>query len=212
MNVGFNNTNTFEHKDLKDVVFLVEATDDERHNLWVRYATEYTHHDGLDKEISMFQTDLDMDIFTKGIRRFLSPIITQEIDRLYGLVTSVTERNVKIRESRKHRIDWQSDSHGIVVKVGEFGGEAIWVSFSFAHINGHKVAFYTANNSQTVHHGIVENYMMKYFQRTHDGYTRWNHTDATNFHNCVNSLDDIDESPRKTKFKNYNVIKEGFVL
>jgi len=44
--------------------------------------------------------------------------------------------------------------------------------------------------------------LIKQFQLTHDGYTRWNHTNSSNFHNCVNSLDRLDKEPRETIYKN----------
>ena len=43
---------------------------------------------------------------------------------------------------------------------------------------------------------MVEDWFLAKFQLTHDNYTRWNHVDSNNFHNCVNSLDRLDIEPR----------------
>jgi hypothetical protein len=76
----------------------------------------------------------------------------------------------------------------------------VCIDFSFAIIDGHKVCFYSSN-SRLTHSGYIEAFLLTYFQRTHDGYTRWNHTDANNFHNCINYLGDVDVVERDTKYK-----------
>ena len=146
-------------------------------------------------------------LFTTDFDNFLSFDIKSELRGLYAAAKGIGERNENIRESRKYRVEWKDNSMGISVNAGEFAGNSIWLSFSFTNINGHKVAFYEAT-SQVVHHGIVENFLMKHFQRTHDNYTRWNHVDAMNFHNCIRGLDSLDVEPRKTIFKGYNKIED----
>ena len=49
MDVGLNNKNLFKEEELKDVVFLVEATPQERHNLWVDYCIDHYDYFGLDE-------------------------------------------------------------------------------------------------------------------------------------------------------------------
>jgi hypothetical protein len=76
----------------------------------------------------------------------------------------------------------------------------VYIEFDYAIINGHKVCFYTSNSCLS-HYGYIDAFLITYFQRTHHNYSRWNHTNATNFHNCINYLDTIDIVPRDTKHK-----------
>lgn len=85
------------------------------------------------------------------------------------------------------------------------------ISFNFAEIDGHKICFYYSP-SLLVHHGYIEAFMCTYFQRTHDNFTRWNHVDAANFHNCINYLDTIDKSPRNTVYTPSADTKKYFVF
>ena len=83
------------------------------------------------------------------------------------------------------------------------------LEFRYYIINGHKVAFYSSS-SMITHRGYIDAFLITYFQRTHDNYSRWNHVDATNFHNCINYLDSIDLKPRDTiyeptTFKKYHI-------
>lgn len=87
----------------------------------------------------------------------------------------------------------------------------VCVDFSFAIIDGHKVCFYNTG-SRLAHSGYVEAFLITHFQRTHDGYTRWNHVDANNFHNCANYLDTVDQKPRKTKYRVDSADKEYHIF
>lgn len=147
MDVGLNNKK-LENSYLEDVEWIVEATSEERFNLWKDY-----HEDP--------------------------------------------------------KYNWEEVSRGfwyelIRLKIG--GGDIpsevlpVCIEFSFAIINGHKICFYTSN-SRLVHHGYIESFLTTYFQRTHHDYTRWNHTDSTNFHNCIGYLETIDLEPRDTIFE-----------
>lgn len=153
MDVGLNNRNylhkKLENSYLKDVEWLIEATSEERFNLWKDYHNDPKYD-------------------------------WKEVGSGYGYEII----NLKIEGSDKIQSE--------VLPV--------WVEFSFAIINGHKICFYTSN-SRLVHHGYIESFLTTYFQRTHDNYTRWNHTDSTNFHNCIGYLEAIDLEPRDTIFK-----------
>lgn len=76
----------------------------------------------------------------------------------------------------------------------------VYISFTYWIINGHKICFY-CSDSLLSHYGYIESFIKTHFQRTHDKYTRWNHTDSRNFHNCINYLDTIDVEPRNTIYK-----------
>ena len=58
------------------------------------------------------------------------------------------------------------------------------VSFSFAYVNNIKVCFYDVVSDLVIHSKV-----RKFLERIHivkyDCGTRWAHTDASNFHNCV---------------------------
>ena len=86
----------------------------------------------------------------------------------------------------------------------------IYISFNYAIVDGHKILFYECK-SLLAHHGYVEAFFKTYFQRTHDGYSRWNHTDAMNAHNCFGYFYTLDKEPRDTKYKpdnSYFIFKE----
>lgn len=52
---------------------------------------------------------------------------------------------------------------------------------------------------RAVDHSMVDNWLREHFQLTHDGYTRWNHVDSNNFHNCVGSFNRLDKEPRNVE-------------
>lgn len=191
MDVGLNNKNTFEHEQLKDVVFLVEATSPEQHNLWQEWAKDYRDVHSLDIPIKIPEK---FKLFEDSVRDLFSPELRAEIEILKMTCKRVAIRNDDIAESQEHRVDWEQMT-GVLIHIGN----EIYLSFSFVKINGKKIAFYYPSSAK-VDYTLIEKWLIKHFQRTHDNYTRWNHTDAQNFHNCVNSLDDIDEKPRKTKY------------
>jgi len=85
------------------------------------------------------------------------------------------------------------------------------IEFSFAIVDGHKIAFYTSNSLLT-HNGYIEAFLTTYFQRTHHKYTRWNHANATNAHNCLNYLDAVDVRARKTTYKPYSHLKKYHIF
>jgi hypothetical protein len=185
MDVRLNNRNTFDHPELKDVVFLVEATSTEKHNLWEQWSLDYQKTFAT-QPISVGERNIDR-------IRSLDPLLDI-------LLTAVDMQKKKIEEKHKHRVKWEQISTGFVTQIGKIGSRPITVEFSFAMINGKKVAFYNGC-SQVVDHEMIHDWLIKHFQLTHDNYTQWNHTDADNFHNCVNSLDNLDKEPRKTKYK-----------
>ena len=87
----------------------------------------------------------------------------------------------------------------------------VGINFNFAIVNGHKVAFYESL-SLLVHHGYIEAFLKTYFQRTHDDYSRWNHVDSSNVHNCFNYFDTIDKKPRKTKYNPESFLKHYYIF
>ena len=193
MDVGLNNRNTFEEPELKDVVFLVEATSCEQHDLWFKWASEAWDFDKISGGISLGSLSSESLPSRLGLQ---GSVVTE----LQTLLKVVEERNERVKKEKNRRVHWKSENMGFSLTIGHIGKKAVVVQFSFAYIDGRKIAFYNAC-SNVVDHSMVENWLIERFQRTHDGYTRWNHTDANNFHNCANYLDDIDEKPRNTIYK-----------
>lgn len=133
----------------------------------------------------------------------------------------------KYCEDKSIQHEWVEVSHGSgysileiqINSVNLFNGETlnikellpVTINFSFAIIDGHKILFYESNSLLT-HYGYIEAFLVTYFQRTNDNYTRWNHTNATNFHNCVGHLNRIDVEPRDTAYQIPSNEKEYFVF
>lgn len=182
MDVGLNNRNMFENEHLKDVVFLVDTSSGkDQHSLWEEWSLEYAEKFG-----------------PKKIQEIPGHLISCPL--LSDVSESIKRHNKKVDEDNQHRVKWESARMGISIEIGDLDDRPICVQFGFAHINGHKVAFYEGS-SQLVDHKMIEDWLTENFQLTNDGYTRWNHVDSTNFHNCVNSLDRMDKEPRNTIYK-----------
>ena len=182
MDVGLNNRNMFDNEHLKDVVFLVDTSSGKDvHSLWAEWSREYADKFGYKKIPT---------IPGKGI---MYPLLADVDD-------AIKMHNKKVDEENRHRVEWDSLRYGISIEIGTLKKRPICIQFTFAKINGHKVAFYEGS-SQLVDYKMIEDWLIERFQLTNDGYTRWNHVNSTNFHNCVNSLDRMDKEPRNTKYK-----------
>lgn len=136
---------------------------------------------------------------------------------LWGEYSHESERNKGVEEPPRYV--WEQISRGLWIQICELDIKCkgvkeklpVCISFSFAKLNGHKICFYTSD-SLVSHHGFIEAFLLTYFQRTHDGYTRWNHVDATNFHNCANYLDTVDAEARDTKYKPEKHAEKYFIF
>jgi hypothetical protein len=103
-------------------------------------------------------------------------------------------------ERKNERVDWKQINTGFMITIGSLDSRPVAIEFSFAIIKGKKIAFYTGC-SQVVDHKMIDEWLISRFQRTHDNYSRWNHVDAINFHNCINSLEILDIEPRNTVYE-----------
>jgi len=186
MDVGLNNKNLLgkEAPELADVVFLVKANSNEQFNLWVEWSKESL---------------TNIEPLSKKVLETLSEVV-----KSWPVLTKVIDMNDKVIKTYQKRIKWKQISSGFLLTIGhvKHGKDKlpICIEFSFAIIEGKKVCFYN-RSSRAGDSKMVDNWLIKRFQLTHDGYTRWNHVNATNFHNCVNSLDKLDKEPRDTKYK-----------
>lgn len=186
MDVGLNNRNTLgkEAPELADVVFLVEATSNEKFNLWQEWSDD-----------SMF----DVKPLSKNTIECLN-----EAAKSWPVLRSVFDLNSKIEHNQHPRIKWEQVNVGRMLTIGHINIDneklPVNIEFSFAIIKGKKICFYNCC-SRVADYTMIKNWLIKRFQLTHDKYSRWNHTDAANFHNCVQSLDNLDKKPRNTKYK-----------
>lgn len=180
MDVGLNNKNTLGSVNpaFEDVVFLVEATSTEQFTLWQEWSSQ-----------SMSNIEPIADDDMKAIGEKLSR----------DLYAKLEKTNNKLKKNYSTRVDWKQVHAGFGITVGHVEKHPVMVCFNFAFINGKKVCFYEVT-SQMVNNKMVECWLIDRFKLTHDGYTRWNHTNAGNFHNCVNSLDKLDKEPRDTVY------------
>ncbi len=179
MDIGLNNRNMLGdiNSEFIDVVFFIEANSNERSILWQEWAKE-----------SITNIEPLSDKFIEGL-----PLKAQ---------ITLKELNNKIKIFNHKRVIWEQVYAGFRVTIGQVNKSPVFVSFSFAFINGKKVCFYDCT-SKIVDYSMVEKWLITHFQLTHDDYTRWNHVDANNFHNCVNSLDKLDKEPRDTFYKHF---------
>jgi len=212
MDVGLNNQNTFEIEELKEVVFIVEATSNEIHNLWLEWAKEaidFSRHKPIQTPVNW-----GFKVFSDSFKSFLSDDLQNEIIALEALCKETLHRNEESQEDLKNRVEW-TPGNGISVPIGHIEGNTfseftmkdsgfekrpIVLNCNIVWINGHKILFYEGC-SQLVDHRMIEEWFLKYFQRTHDNYTRWNHSDTTNFHNCIHGLERLDKEPRNTTYQ-----------
>lgn len=180
MDVGLNNKNTLGEIDpeFKDIVFLVKATSFEQFNIWQEYSKQ---------SISNIEPIQD---------RFIDILPTEPARKLFG------DLNNKVKKFASERVEWEQISSGFSIKIGNVNEMPVNVSFSFAIINGKKICFYEAI-SRIVDYVMVEDWLIDRFQLTNDNYTRWNHVNASNFHNCINSLDRLDKEVRDTVYEKH---------
>jgi len=86
------------------------------------------------------------------------------------------------------KLDWQEDLSGFGVHLGNVfsRGEIlpVYVSFSFAKIEGKQICFYTSD-SMVTDHQMVEDFIVTNFPVKYDSGSRRAMTNATNFHHCV---------------------------
>lgn len=181
MDVGLNNKNTLGEIDprFNDVVFFVEATNSEEFDLWREYSSE-----SMSNIKPLKDTDIDLIIDSISDNR---------------LRINVLDLNKSIKHIERKRVKWKQGS-GFSIVIGYLDKRPINVSFMIHEINDNKVCFYHGC-SELVDHKMIKDWLISRFQLTHDNYGRWNHSDANNFHNCIQGLENMDKEPRETVYK-----------
>lgn len=181
MDVGLNNKNTLGEirPEFADVVFFVEANSNEQFHHWREYSK-----DSMTNIKALSNTFIDS--------------LPEQFK------SQVKQLNNNIEKIVRTRVNWKQVMSGFGLTIGSVNELPVHVSFSFAIIEGKKVCFYDCT-SRMADHTMVEKWLISQFQLTHDGYTRWNHTNSSNFHNCINSLDKLDKEPRETVYDNAKI-------
>lgn len=177
MDVGLNNRNMLGDiaPEFSDVVYFIEANSNEQFIIWQEWSKE-----------SMSNIEPLSEEFIS-----LLPLEFRE---------KVSTLNKKVENVSRKRVDWKQVYSGFGITVGQIQKKPVTVSFSFAIINGKKVCFYYCM-SRMVDYTMIKDWLISKFQLTHDGYTRWNHSDATNFN--PGDLEKIDKEPRDTVYKKH---------
>lgn len=177
MDIGLNNKNTLGELNpaFSDVVFMVESNSNEQMHHWTEWSTQSMSN--------------------------IKPLSEDFIDTIPELLRSkVKELNDKVKKFEHPRVKWEQVMSGFGMQIGSIGERPITLCFSFAIINGKKVCFYDCT-SGIADYVFIEDWLIKHFQLTNDNYNRWNHTNSSNFHNCIHALDRLDKEPRDTVYK-----------
>lgn len=122
-----------------------------------------------------------------------------ELKDIDFLVSANSNETFNLWSEYNRKVDWEQINTGFMITIGQLDSRPVTIEFSFAIIKRKKVAFYNGC-SQVVDHKMIDEWLISRFQRTHDNYSRWNHVNATNFHNCINSLETLDIEPRDTVY------------
>ena len=210
MDTGLNNTNklhlALDQPMLADVEWLVEANSNETHQLW---------SDWSERSLSNYKPVSTTDDELRELLMRVAKTLPVEDLKTIRKLAEVNKRVSKI-DHKRYKWEQVHEGHGfeilrLDVKLKGKKKESLLVMIDFRYfiIEGHKIAFYSSESMAT-HRGYIETFLVTYFQRTHDKYGLWNHTDAQNFHNCINYLDHIDPEPRDTshkvsRFKEYHI-------
>jgi hypothetical protein len=98
--------------------------------------------------------------------------------------------NESLRLGKWNRYNWHQISMGKTYQLGTLDGRPINVAVFWAIINERKVAFYYGC-SQLVDHALIEKWWRSLKIPKWDRGTRLAHCDASNFHHCINAIDDL---------------------
>lgn len=214
MDVGFNNTNklhlALNEPELEDVVWLVEANSNETHELWASWSNQsLTHYNPLDisnGEASALVQKAYLQMGPADAEKIKLLIeINKKAHRFGG--KRKTWKQVPVGHSFTI-LDLECTPKGV---LGPTELLAVRIDFRYHIINGHKIAFYSSDGALS-HRFYIDAFLRTHFQRTHDNYSRWNHTDAQNFHNCINSLETLDKDPRDTVYKPDGFMEQYYIF
>jgi len=172
---------------LERTLFIVEATHNEAHELWRRYAQDSRHSYTVkrDQLHRFFCTDSYPDTLVGTMARERALGYLKELDDAVRYFASANEKPLK----------WEQVSPGWLVRVGEVGDMPVNISVQWNEIDGYLVCFYEAV-SAVVDNRMVEKWLKEHFKGKWDSGTRRAECDAGNFHMCLHA---IEEAKKKSK-------------
>tara|TARA_Y100001956_G_C4104134_1_gene179120 strand:- start:347 stop:745 length:399 start_codon:yes stop_codon:yes gene_type:complete len=100
----------------------------------------------------------------------------------------------KFHLKNENPIEWKDGIESKTVALNYNGDSIVFVIF-IEELDGIPVAFWHST-SLIVHYGMIEDYFKKEAPHLYEG-SRFQTTDANNFHNCIHYIKNMD----KTKFK-----------
>lgn len=88
-------------------------------------------------------------------------------------------------------VTWEQ-MHGWLIQVGKIGKRPCCISATWVKINGQLVMFYD-QCSQVTDSKQTEKWIKKYFKKKWDKGTRESFTNASNFHHCIDAINEANK-------------------
>lgn len=97
---------------------------------------------------------------------------------------------------------WEDEGMGHGITIGQLDKRPVCVTMFYAKINGHRVMFYEGT-SQVVDHKMIEEWLQHWTLKTvrWDNGHRWAHSDAMNFHHCLDAIQELNDRVRVAAIK-----------
>jgi hypothetical protein len=169
---------------LQRTLFIVEATNNEQHEFWRRFSNESRQR--FTKRFLKVAELFD---------KFALDLSKQKRDHIDTCLNEMLEA-VKFTGSFSDKPfeRWEQVSPGWLVQVGSLNGRPISLDMQWVSIDGFLVCFYSAQ-SQVVDHKQIDKWLRKHFKGTWDHGTRWAHCDSSNFHHCMDAIQQAKTGP-----------------
>jgi hypothetical protein len=106
--------------------------------------------------------------------------------------TSYEQHDLWDKWADKQNKNWEQVNPGWLVQVGKLGKRPCCINTSWVKINGQLVMFYY-QCSQVTDSLQAEKWLNKHFKGKWDNGTRTAHTDAMNFHHCIDAIDEANK-------------------
>lgn len=90
-------------------------------------------------------------------------------------------------------VEWEQLNPGALVTIGELDNRPVCMEFQWARINGFVVCFWNMC-SQVTDSVMAEKWLDEHFTGKWDKGTRRAHTDACNFHHCIDAIEELDKA------------------
>lgn len=99
----------------------------------------------------------------------------------------------KPRHERCKVKTWKEELRGQMVQIGELDNRPINICIWWAELDGYRVMFYDAV-SQVVDYALIDEWILHFSKNIKwSNGTRWAHCDSSNFHLCLQALEELKE-------------------